>query len=373
MELKYKDYKKGVVKIFIDQEIDLWHLSKIINKGDILSGETTRRIIVDHGETKDSYRKKVFLSIRVEDIEWNGALLRVSGKIVDGPEDIPMGDYHSFNIKKGSLITLKKGSWDAYRKLLEKYVKIRDYKILGIVFDRHEMTMARIDNTGYDIISHLYFKNLPKEEQINLIYKDIARSISDEWKKGKYDFLVIGSPHFFKEYLLEAMDPDIKKKAVLINVSYGSEHGIKELMRNKAIQDGFNKIKSINDISLIEELKRSIANGLATYGYEEVKNALESGAAEKLLLTDKYMEYMKGKVPMNNKGKMKEEVISTVHENVHENVNKNVNNDGVNRLDRLLTLAEETKCEINIIDSEEPSQELDALGGIAAILRYRLN
>ena len=337
MKLLKRDYKHGIVTVLVDQDLDLWHLSKIVKPGDIISGSTERKILIDRGDKKESYRKKVFLAINVEKVSWEPGLLRITGRILDGPEDVPRGEYHSFNVKKNDKITIKKDSWGLYKSLLEGYAKTKEYCLLVLVFDRHEATIARINNTGYRIITTITLETLPKEEQgISKTYRELATMLEKEYDSKRYDGIIIGSPGFFKDYLLEALREELKKKAVTVNISYGGAHGVKEVLRNNSVQELFSKIKTFKDSILIEELKECIAKGLATYGLRQVRNALELGAVEKLLISEKYLE--KARIEDNN-------------------------------IDELLSLAEAIRAEINIINE---SQELEGLGGIAAILRYKI-
>ena len=87
---------------------------------------------------------------------------------------------------------------------------------------------------------------------------------------------------------------------------------------------------------MVEELFREIAkNGNYAYGYEEVENALLAGAVKALLVTDKLVREKKADEP--------------------------------------LKIAAEKKSEIVIINlTNDSGKRLDALGGIAAVLRFRL-
>lgn len=51
MQLIFKDFKKGIVKIKIESIDDLWSLHLLIEPGDIISGKTIRKIKVGEDAT----------------------------------------------------------------------------------------------------------------------------------------------------------------------------------------------------------------------------------------------------------------------------------------------------------------------------------
>jgi protein pelota len=106
MRIIFEDFKKGLVKCKVENIDDLWSLSGIIEKGDYLEGETYRKIKVGSDEASDSAKKRIFLKIMVEKREFSqySNVFRVSGIIIDGPDDIPRGLYHTFNIEEGTII-----------------------------------------------------------------------------------------------------------------------------------------------------------------------------------------------------------------------------------------------------------------------------
>ena len=101
--------------------------------------------------------------------------------------------------------------------------------------------------------------------------------------------------------------------------------------------------RSRHENILVEELLSEINKvGLAAYGWEEVKKAIDAGAVSKLLLTDDYIQRRRAN---------------------HE----------YTELDEYLKKIDSLKGEINIVSSEhESGRKLTGIGGIAAILRYKL-
>ena len=102
MNIIKSDFKKGFVRIKIDNLDDLWYLSHLIEQGDLLKGTTTRKIKIGDGENTKTVKKKVLLKIKVEKIEYivENETLRVNGTIIDGPEDFPRGSFQNIPLEK---------------------------------------------------------------------------------------------------------------------------------------------------------------------------------------------------------------------------------------------------------------------------------
>ena len=113
--MKILRFHKNEAKLMVENADDLWHLSNVIEIGDSLEGRTFRKIKLGGVEERSQKitKKPVFLKIGVEKVEFHkfSNALRVSGKVLEGKEDIPKGSYHTFNIEAGSSITLTKPEW----------------------------------------------------------------------------------------------------------------------------------------------------------------------------------------------------------------------------------------------------------------------
>ena len=97
-------------------------------------------------------------------------------------------------------------------------------------------------------------------------------------------------------------------------------------------------------MKLIEELLTEISkDGLSVYGVREVEGAVISGAVKLLMITGKFIQ----------KKRMA---------------------DKFEKIDSLMKNVEEMRGKVYLISSEhEGGKKLDGLGGIAGLLRYKLN
>ena len=119
MKLLRQDWKKGEVKLKVEHADDLWYLSLIIEPGDEVRTSTERKIKIGDTTTDRNVkvvRKSVTITLRAEKTEFSASWLRVSGSIVDGPEDVPRGVHHTVNVEPGSMLRLTKKEWLHYQR-----------------------------------------------------------------------------------------------------------------------------------------------------------------------------------------------------------------------------------------------------------------
>jgi protein pelota len=120
MRIVYQDTKKGVIEVVPETLDDLWHLSHIIEQGDLVSSLTSRRIQDSTGERIRSDRgikKTFFMGVRVEEISFHKytGKLRATGTIEVGPEDlVPLGSHHTLDLKLKNSIKIQKERWSKW-------------------------------------------------------------------------------------------------------------------------------------------------------------------------------------------------------------------------------------------------------------------
>ena len=70
MQIIKKDIKHGEIALKITEQEDLWHLSHIIGKNDIIKGKTERKIKVGNDENAKVVRKQVYIVLEAEKTEY---------------------------------------------------------------------------------------------------------------------------------------------------------------------------------------------------------------------------------------------------------------------------------------------------------------
>ncbi|MCK4589258.1 MAG: mRNA surveillance protein pelota [Nanoarchaeota archaeon] len=351
MKIIHSDFKKGQVKIKIETLDDLWYLSHLIDPKDHIKGKTLRKIKKTGPDerTQKVTRKPVFLQIQVEKIEFSphSNILRISGKITQGPDDLPRGSYHTFNIEENTEITIEKEKWLSYQKQKLKESTQKKYIFLICLFDREDAIIALSKHYGYQILTELHGDVAKKEKRAltrGNFYQEIIKALKEYNQRYNPENIILASPAFYKEDLLKLVtDEKIKKKIVSATCSSAKESALNEVLKRPELKQALKNSHLAEETKLVEELLTQISkNHLAAYGYRETKKAVEAGAAEKLLILDKLIQEYRQK----------------------ENYDK---------LDYLMKTTDQTKGNIHIISSEhEAGQKLKGLGGIAAILRFKL-
>ena len=108
--------------------------------------------------------------------------------------------------------------------------------------------------------------------------------------KGE-ETLIIAGPGFardnFKKYL-ENKNSQLLKNAYFEHCSNAEQSGVLELLKNKVLEKVMKNQRIAHHFGLIEDLKMHMAkqDGLAVYGMEDVRQAIEFNAIEKLMVLD---------------------------------------------------------------------------------------
>jgi len=344
MRIVKKNLKMGEIEVVVTNNEDLWYLSNILEEGDLVSGNTERKIKIGSDDNSKTVRKYVFLEIKTEKIEFvpeNNAL-RILGVITKGPDDVPLGEHHSFNTEINDKLKIKKTSWPSY--ILEKLEESTKEKsnILMVAFDREEVKYALLKNSGYTIISEKkgdVQKKQDETQKTGNFYKDISLQIKEYVDRYKIQNVIIASPAFWKEYLLKELSEEIKKKTISSTISGVDESSFQELLKRPELHKLLENERTSKELQIIDEIMDAIRKEKACYGFDECKQKIEEGATLKLAVSENLI------VDMREKGTYF-------------------------RIDKLLKNAEKVRTKIMIISGKESAKKLDGLGGIAGILRW---
>ena len=353
MKLLHSSLKKGEVKVLTQNLDDLWYLSAIIEPGDIVQGKTLRKIKIQSGEEKpkESAKKPVFIKLNVEKVEFSKYtnVLRVSGIIKEAPDEVPLGEHHTFNIDDNTAITIIKEQWLKYQlDKLKEACSEKKSSLLICVHDREEAYFALFKKYGYEVLAHIQGEVQKKREE-NIkkenFYLTIINKIKEYVERHKIKQVIIASPAFWKEDLMkEINDDELKQKIILATCSSATKNGIEEVIKRPEVREALKQERTAKEINKVEELFTEIAkNNLAVYGLKETENAALIGAVKELLITDSFIQKSRS-------------------ENFY------------NEVDRIMKTVDKTKGDVEIISSEhDGGKKLDGLGGIAAILRFKMS
>jgi len=347
MKIIHKDFKKGVVKLRIDDNEDLWTIKKIISVGDIVSGSTTRVI---KKEGREGQRKKVFLKIKVEKIEFMQAvfILKILGKIIEGPDDVPLGSYHSFNLEPGLKIIIEKDSWSPYEQKTLLKSERKALKLLITVLDSKEATHALLNKGVKELFTHN--ASLPRKDdpsrakKVKDYYQEVIKQLKDLINNNKPEKIIIAGPGFAAEELLKVIknqDKDLFGKIFKAHTNHTGMAGVKELINAGIISKVISDNEVSEESSIVEEFLQQVSKDrLVAYGLKEVSKAVTAGAVKTLIISEGLI------IDLRERKRFK-------------------------ALEDIINMAEETKARVEFISTRhESGMQFYKFGGIGAILRY---
>lgn len=271
-----------------------------------------------------------------------------------------------------------------------------DKDVYGLaVLDRKEATIAILRGKRIDIVKTLT-SGVPGKHKaggqsqrrfdrvIELaaheFLKRIGEHINDAWLPlPDLDGVVLGGPGHTKEEFLKGdyMNHEIKKKVITtVDTSYTGEFGIREVIDKS--MDVLTEIDVMREKKLIQKFLHELVsdNGLASYGEKEVRQNLQMGAVEILLLSEdlnsKRISYEcsvcghNSQYTSKNSESDSEQTCNNCNEKMKVIESKDV-------IDDFVEMSEEVGSEVEIVstETEEGMQLLRAFGGIGAVLRYR--
>jgi protein pelota len=349
MKIVRSDFKNGPVKIRIDDLDDLWYLSHIIEVGDTLKGKTTRKIRIGDGDNAKVVKKTLTLTIAAETIELVSATnsLRVNGKVRDGPDDIPNDSYHTISLENGSECTITKNTWRDYHRRRLHEASEQKFSYLICLSDRQEAIFAITKKFGYEVLLELQGDVVKKREENTAkgnFFDELIKTLKDYDQRYSPQAIILASPAFFKDDIAKKIiDKNIKKKLVLSISSEVSRRAIDEVLKRPELEKTLQNSRAREEQLIVDELLELISkNSKSAYGWNEVSKAVDAGAVQDLLITEKYL---------NSRKEAK----------------------SYQELDEKMKNVDLLKGKIHLLSSElESGKQVDGLGGVAAILRYNL-
>ena len=220
------------------------------------------------------------------------------------------------------------------------------------------------------------------EEAAHKFFKRASEHACDYWLPNLENLqaIIVGGPGATKDFVVknDYFHHEIVKiiAKTTFDVGYSNESGIRELVGNAGQMMGEIELdaeRKIMDVFLSELIK---THPKATYGQEMVKQALDQGAVQKLLISE---ALRKNTITLQCAGCRHQWKITIGRMEAMPNCPScDVSGDKANELenvsliDELSVMAVKSNTELVYIsvDTEEGSQLMQGFGGLAAILRY---
>jgi protein pelota len=340
MQVLKTDLRHGVIRLRTENPDDLWHLEKMLEKGDLVTCRTLRKTSVKRGsEVGEGDRKPVTLTISLEKTEYHKDIkvLRLGGKITEGPVDIQIASYHTLSVDTDTVLTIQKARWKQFQ--LDRLRKARQRRPLLFIcsLDREEAEFAGLTESGIEwsgsIQARKTGQRVGKQERGGDYFQEILKTLE---AKSSYEAIVLAGPGFEKDNLLKFIQqsrPELARKILLEKTSSAGRRGIQEVIQASAHRL-LKETRVAKETELVESLLMEIGReGLVVYGKKETEHALMMGAMERLLVSE---------------------------EKIHD-------------YEGILDEAEKLHTEIVVISSEhESGEKFLSLGGIGGFLRFKI-
>ncbi|MEA3282435.1 MAG: mRNA surveillance protein pelota [Euryarchaeota archaeon] len=377
--------REGVIELVPETLDDLWHLKYIIENHDLVSAFTKRRVegATDKIRPESAEKKSVHLMIEVFGMEFHrfSNRLRVRGVIRSG---VDTGEFHTINVEIGSMVGITK-HWkpDQLERIAEAKALSDRPRVTIITVESGEAEIGRVRQFGVDRVSQV---TKPSGKQGGDFTHEFFASAADALNKsvagGGEHAIIIAGPGFIKEDFMEYLrstSPDIAARAVLEDTVSTGMPGFIEVLRRGAVDRIVQESRIGRETEMMDALMREIStDGKCAYGTAEVMAALELGAIETLLIVDEtlrnFREAGAGAVQgaMTGAGAGDEMGAGTGRGTEEGGGTESEAKSGIDA-DDLLRRVEQMQGRVVVLSSEfEPGNRLDALGGMAALLRFKI-
>ena len=313
MKITEKDMKHGIVTVVPETQDDLWLLEKIIAPGDSVSGHTVRSIKILQGDREvRSEKRRIFVKLRAEKIDFSGEQLRVGGLITESSE----GDrsHHAFEIEVNRPVTVEK-DWKNYEiERLEK-AKGRHPPILIAAVDVAEAGFALLTERLETLATiHGSTGKSMGEHDSSAYYAEIISYI-----KGKqFHACILAGPGFTKENIMKILkekEPELARKTFTDSVSYAGDPGIQEVLRRGIVEKIVRDSAVAEQTKLVEDFFAAVSmSGKAAYGAGNTKDAIDAGAVQTLLVSDGKARECEGLMKLAEKYGGKVKIIDSHHD-----------------------------------------------------------
>jgi protein pelota len=328
----------GEIRLFPESIDDLWHLEHLVGPGDLVFATTLRTV---EGETdkirpEKLEKKPVRLGIRVERVEFHkyALRLRLTGMIEQGFE---AGSYHTLNIEPGYELSVIKCWRPVDLERIERAIQASVQEVPHILtIEEGEAELFRIRQFGPEGVVTITSGSGKEDDSGGRA--DFFSRVADHLKEVRGPLIVAG-PGFVKDDLmkyLRSSNPDLAARVMVIETRRIGRGAVQEAIGQGVLERVYQDLQLGREVRCMEDLLQRIAcSQPAAYGKAEVSRAVEYGAVEQLFVADSLLRDP-----------------DTQH---------------------LIERAELLGSGIVVFSTEfEPGAQLESLGGVAALLRYRI-
>jgi len=328
----------GEIRLFPESVDDLWHLQHLVAPGDLVFATTFRSVDTasDKLRPEKVEKRPVRLGVRIERVEFSehGIRLRLSGIIEHG---IDIGAYHTINVETGFEISVIK-QWRSHElERIERAVKSSAFSLIHILtIEEGEAELFRLRQYGPESVVTFLAGSGKGGESDNrpAFFEQVLAPLTAI--EGP---LIIAGPGFIKDDFIKYtrnQGSPVAEKAICVETRRIGRGAVQDVIGKGALEKLIDDLQLSREVKFMDEVLCRIAqDGAVAYGRQEVQDAIGYGAVEQVLVAD---TLLRDPATM-----------------------------------ALIESAEAMRATVVVLSSSfEPGERLVALGGIAALLRYKL-
>lgn len=355
MQIKGREAREGgreKVTLVPESLDDLWHLAYVLEPGDTVSGDTTRRIQRADDQMRDTggQREPMWIALDVEEVEFHkfANRLRVAGVIADCSREDQLGLHHTLNVEEYDEIEVTKRWQPDQEARIEEAVETANQPEVAIAtIEEGEAHIHTVQQYGVEESGT--FTGTTGKGEYARGREELFDELGGALARMDPDAIILAGPGFTKQDALDYFEEnyrDIVERVTTVDTSAAGGRGVHEVLKRGAVEDVQVETRIAEESELIDELMERLATEEpAAYGIDEVAKAADFGAVETLLILDERLRRERA-----GEGDWDVDV-----------------ND-------LVTNVEQQGGDVTVFSHEfAPGDRLENLGGIAALLRYRLN
>ena len=313
-----KPGQSGFVHLIIDTEEDLWALYNIMAIGDCIKLATFRKVQHESGSKVTSKKRKMILTLKIEEIDYSPEGIRFRGKNISQNEYVAIGQYQTDEIGINSFFSLYKSVWDEmYLDTLKKATDVtQTSEVVAILMEEGIANMFYITNTQ-TVNKGKINLSIPKkrngstqhdkgrEKFFGQILEKFLKNINFENIK----VVIIASPGFtqedFRKYMEDKIEnnkeySDLKNnlnKIIYTHSSSGFKHSLEEILAKKEIKSLIKDVKCVDDVTVMERFNEILGTEMDKifFGHKPFLIAYEKKSIDTLIFTDGYLRKLSGK------------------------------------------------------------------------------
>ena len=296
-----KKIDDNAVALIPEESDDLFTLRRVIQRGDRITGDTTRVIKQerDFSRPDKGERVKIRIALDAERVSIDDVVdrLKVQGVIAESDnESVSKGSHHSLTLRLGEPITLYKKNWREIEKKLI-FGKKETGSFLLVSIDTTDCGIGRLTGTHLKLIPNLYSgssgKRYKTKFNIEDFFKDVQRAISSVIREE--DQIIIFGPGETKKRLMNFLVATPSKDhpmRVVDGIDSAGEDGIYTFIKSDTMRQALASSKIAKVSSILDEVMKMVNKKIIKFsmGFEETSRASDAGAVQSLVFSDKVFE-----------------------------------------------------------------------------------